>query len=272
MTANNVLIWNYRCPNRFEVDSKLKENGWASLFSHESICLLTSSVWAQNTSNHREYIHIDITEVELLCRLLLLLFRIFIDINTRAFNRLKQRKRNAKKTVRGTQRISIVIEVQYDRIPFSFLYSIFDVLFCAKHFMFTFHLFVSFFFSSVLGWFSFICSGCCLEFSHFQASPHKFRRQWWSNSLSIRHLHVGSHSFRYWCVIRNLSFSWDFSCFLSLFPEFCSIVCTLKYICAWCWYTRIYGYVVSLRCTWVFRWFFRIEIHSIPNQSVSSSI
>lgn len=69
----------------------------APLFSHESICLLTSSVWAQNTSNHREYIHIDITEVELLCRLLLLLFRIFIDINTRAFNRLKQRKRIAKK-------------------------------------------------------------------------------------------------------------------------------------------------------------------------------
>lgn len=140
---------------------------------------------------------------------------------------------------------------------FLFSYSIFDVLFFANRFMFTFHLFFS---RLLFGSFYFIFSssfvrsfGSCLEFSHFQTVFH-------INSGDKDEVNRDRFAFCTWalilfvcdvCVIRKFPFSWDYSHFLSLFVYV--FVCVLvrsnaqqrmcMCVCVWRWNTQKCGYV-----------------------------
>lgn len=237
MIANIALIWNnlsewsvsvcvcvYVCLYRLHGDGKSARGKFtqsykrpASLFSHESICLLTSSVPAQNTSNHREYIHIKIYRKWSCCVVYVVVDVVVIWNFHRCWSHQSieiEKKWTKKKIIpkkkrrnfRCTWRISIAIEVQCGRIPFSFfptqLLMCFSLpiascllfiffLFSSTFWLILFHFFI--FFHSFVRWLSWI-------FSFPNSFSHKLRRQRWSKSRPVRLLHVSSHSLRLRCL------------------------------------------------------------------------
>lgn len=187
----------------FGIHGRVSER-WASLFSHESICLLTSSLI--------QYLHTcsqmakspKISEA----KLLLLLFQFSFDINVKAAHITTQ---PTSKDISDTRRISIATEVQCGRDPVFFLHSIFDVL-CSNAERFSCLLSVPFFFVRFFSLLFFFDSILCCSFEHNKRNETKGV----SKSLSIRPLHVGSFSSSISCVIKKFPFSVGFFSLLLL--------------------------------------------------------